>query len=773
MSKLRNISYIVKEIVINSSAMNYELNGISGNNLEFYGLDNITGNYKEVPKTWYQLIRNNGNYIFKIVDPSMFNYSKIQVALWYDNKSLTYTTEFNPDIKVLVDRYNILVDTVSQLWEYTKRQMMVGDSMEMHLILPKLNKEELWICKGDHYEAISLVDVNAELRKLIDRYAAIYKVQLEQKTNEQKDILNRYTIEQKNILEQYKTDKVNELYGKLLDLKSQLDNYRDVKKQELLDYKNQLQIQLYQQHVGQIDSYVTSKINEAGQSISNKANQVLSSLEQPITEKVQLKIDALFQAKSPKYLSDIKTQIDSYLSSELSRVSQILEGKVDQYISSKDQMIKDKIEGIATTEINKAVAKAKENVINEIESAANQKVQDAVSNFSSQANTLTTQKLQIIGESVDRFIKDNVKSIILDGVNNYMQSFNVSSSRENNKVKLIFTLKNFRKEVELPDVEQLSGTQMFTKIANEIDQRTDGYDLFKSKIGLNNMVLSKTSNQDFDENFRAALLEYDRNFVNNNRLLFFRKRLIGNREGINDLKEGQHEGFYSLWDYWRPDLGYPIEGYNSGILTVYNLGSYAIQEIKTLNNNKIFIRGFNAVKWSEWIEIGTQGESSNLRIKFNTNHSATFLSDNTGFWFNPETISGNTAITSFYFGRGNTSSYADIYCGTLNASSRLIAQGEIISSGDITAFSDIRLKSNIQKIDNALDKVMKINGYTYDMNNKRRTGVIAQEVEQVLPEVVQDREDGYKTVAYGNMIGLLVEAIKELKQEIEVLKNGI
>ena len=45
-------------------------------------------------------------------------------------------------------------------------------------------------------------------------------------------------------------------------------------------------------------------------------------------------------------------------------------------------------------------------------------------------------------------------------------------------------------------------------------------------------------------------------------------------------------------------------------------------------------------------------------------------------------------------------------------------------------------------------------------------------IQEMLPEVVQDREDGYKTVAYGNMIGLLVEAIKELKQEIEVLKNG-
>ena len=165
--------------------------------------------------------------------------------------------------------------------------------------------------------------------------------------------------------------------------------------------------------------------------------------------------------------------------------------------------------------------------------------------------------------------------------------------------------------------------------------------------------------------------------------------------------------------------------------------------------------------------------NSNLRIKFNSNNSATFLSDNVNFWINPETITGNTTITDFSFGRGNTSEYANIYAHNVNAKGKLISQGEIISSGDITAFSDIRLKTNIEKIENALDKVCQLSGYTYDMNNKRSTGVIAQEVEKVLPEVVQDREDGYKTVAYGNMIGLLIEAIKELKEEIKVIKNGI
>ena len=103
----------------------------------------------------------------------------------------------------------------------------------------------------------------------------------------------------------------------------------------------------------------------------------------------------------------------------------------------------------------------------------------------------------------------------------------------------------------------------------------------------------------------------------------------------------------------------------------------------------------------------------------------------------------------------------------------LTVTGTILSNNNITAFSDIRLKTNIKKIDYALEKVCKINGYTFDINNKKGTGVIAQEIQKILPEVVieTDTEEKYLSVAYGNIVGLLIEAIKDLKSEIEVLKN--
>ena len=101
--------------------------------------------------------------------------------------------------------------------------------------------------------------------------------------------------------------------------------------------------------------------------------------------------------------------------------------------------------------------------------------------------------------------------------------------------------------------------------------------------------------------------------------------------------------------------------------------------------------------------------------------------------------------------------------------------GQFTATGDVTAFSDSRLKGNIEPINNALDKVSKLNGVTFSRNNeyrnRRYTGVIAQDVLKVLPEAVHLEENGYYSVSYGNLVGLLIESIKELKEEINELKG--
>ena len=110
-------------------------------------------------------------------------------------------------------------------------------------------------------------------------------------------------------------------------------------------------------------------------------------------------------------------------------------------------------------------------------------------------------------------------------------------------------------------------------------------------------------------------------------------------------------------------------------------------------------------------------------------------------------------------------------------SSNLTFTSNILTcSNDVVAYSDRNIKTDIEPILDALSKVSRIGGYTFtrtDVQSGRRTGVIAQEVREVLPEAVYETENGTLTVAYGNMVGLLIEAIKELREEVLELKKHL
>ena len=104
--------------------------------------------------------------------------------------------------------------------------------------------------------------------------------------------------------------------------------------------------------------------------------------------------------------------------------------------------------------------------------------------------------------------------------------------------------------------------------------------------------------------------------------------------------------------------------------------------------------------------------------------------------------------------------------------------GILSVTDDITAFwsSDERLKDNITKIDNPLDKVLSISGNTFDWNEKSNksghdVGLIAQEIEKVLPEAVTTRDNGYLAVDYHKVVPRLVEAIKELSAKVDELEQ--
>jgi len=117
-----------------------------------------------------------------------------------------------------------------------------------------------------------------------------------------------------------------------------------------------------------------------------------------------------------------------------------------------------------------------------------------------------------------------------------------------------------------------------------------------------------------------------------------------------------------------------------------------------------------------------------------------------------------------------------------NISDDIHVTGTIQATDDIIAYasSDRELKNNISPIENPLEKINSIGGYSFDWNTEKQHiykgkdyGVVAQEIEEILPELVQTREDGYKAVKYDKLVSLLIEGIKELSNEVTKLKQEI
>jgi len=109
---------------------------------------------------------------------------------------------------------------------------------------------------------------------------------------------------------------------------------------------------------------------------------------------------------------------------------------------------------------------------------------------------------------------------------------------------------------------------------------------------------------------------------------------------------------------------------------------------------------------------------------------------------------------------------------TLSKTGNLSVSGTIVASDDITAFSDARIKENVETLPNALESVKQMRGVTYNKigEEKQSVGVIAQELEEVVPQLVHTDEEGMKSVAYGNLTAVLIEALKEQQAQIEELK---
>ncbi len=178
--------------------------------------------------------------------------------------------------------------------------------------------------------------------------------------------------------------------------------------------------------------------------------------------------------------------------------------------------------------------------------------------------------------------------------------------------------------------------------------------------------------------------------------------------------------------------------------------------------------------------VASMTAGTGITVGTATGEGSTPVITNTGVTSNVAgtgvSVSGATGAVTISIGQSVATSASPTFAG-------LTINGAITATGDITAFftSDKRHKNTIQNIPNALEKVSKLNGVTWEWNedvnevtkSTPKTGLIAQEVQEVLPEVVREREDGFLSLDYSKMVGLLVEAIKEQQSQIEELKSKL
>ena len=157
---------------------------------------------------------------------------------------------------------------------------------------------------------------------------------------------------------------------------------------------------------------------------------------------------------------------------------------------------------------------------------------------------------------------------------------------------------------------------------------------------------------------------------------------------------------------------------------------------------------------------------------------------NTASYINATNIDGtvtNASTASFVTFNDGLSTTSDVQFDSLGIGTAASGTtGEIRATGDITAYysSDERLKDNITPLSNAIEKINQIGGYEFDWNSDSShsghdVGVIAQEIEKVLPELVVDRDTGFKAVRYDKIVALLINAIKEQQLQIDELKSKL
>lgn len=263
-------------------------------------------------------------------------------------------------------------------------------------------------------------------------------------------------------------------------------------------------------------------------------------------------------------------------------------------------------------------------------------------------------------------------------------------------------------------------------------------------------------------------------------------RMIRNNTGANATSDINHRGTGAL-RITAVDAGsVQLKTNNTNRFQVDSTGRIQMVTSTLLtdgegSNFNVSINGYVGISSSLVAGVGSGAVAlsindgkGNANLTFN-HHSGT--PDVTGNSFRIETnVDSTTGGFMVFEGLSTTTAGVDV---NLNMMATMYADtGNMTINGSLTQNSDLRIKKDLQIIPDALDKLKTLNGYTYTRTDRpmefQQTGCVAQEVQAVLPEAVVVGEDEQQTlsIAYGSMVGLLVQAIKELEAKVAALESG-
>ena len=219
----------------------------------------------------------------------------------------------------------------------------------------------------------------------------------------------------------------------------------------------------------------------------------------------------------------------------------------------------------------------------------------------------------------------------------------------------------------------------------------------------------------------------------------------------------------SGWRAWRV-RNYGHRYFDQGISTNTAGGAGTEYDTKLGSDNSTHMLFVDAS--TDRVGVKTDAPAYELHVNGQLGVEGLGNSGNTHLGRNDHAYISYPSNGNIYFRDYNGSAYTNHF--TMDSS------GNFTATGNVTAYSDARLKENIKTIDSALEKVNKMRGVTYDRidEDHHGVGVLAQELESIAPELVQEGEE-YKSVAYGNLTAYLVEAIKELNKKIDSIQQQL